>query len=492
MIKYYNKLMLEFSKILMTAFNEQDFVEKLNTLFKEFIGINNINFFVLDYNTGMFRDFVRDWIYIENKEQQKAAFDIFNTFEKNTDNFILNGKEFSLTSEETKIEEIEKNGSFDVNYMYLPLYSPDRVFGFIEVQYQNINQEIVIDKEFFHFIQILIVNISNSINNQIIKKHMAEGLNFYDAMKNIAKIIENQYELEYIIPQIGEMIDRFISSHLIYIFLKEDEKYKLIWPSNCNNTEIINMIENNEQDDTIKISKDNRIGIFPIKGEGDKLGVLVAYSTIGKLSTADIEYLVELTKQSGITIQRANVYSEVLKHATMDALTGLNNRRQFEIRLRQETSQSIRKNTDLCCIMLDIDFFKKVNDTYGHAAGDCVLKGVAEIITKTIREYDIACRYGGEEFFILLPMTKISEAYAVAQRLRANIESTKIDIRDAKVKGIPYLQVTGSIGVNEFHHEQTPEDFYQCADKALYSSKINGRNRVTLYSEELENKTDKE
>ena len=241
----------------------------------------------------------------------------------------------------------------------------------------------------------------------------------------------------------------------------------------------------NEVKNEVIVSKDMRIGVFPIKGEDSNLGALVAYSTIGKLTPNEIDYLVELTKQSGITIQRANVYSEVLKHATLDALTGLNNRRQFEIRLKQETAQSVRKNTDLCGLMLDIDYFKRVNDTYGHAAGDCVIRGIAEIISKTVREYDIACRYGGEEFFVLLPMAKIEDTLAVAQRIRQNIQNTKIDIREAKVKGVPYLQVTASIGINYFDKKVTPEEFYQGADKALYQSKINGRNRVTIYEESM-------
>jgi diguanylate cyclase (GGDEF)-like protein len=143
----------------------------------------------------------------------------------------------------------------------------------------------------------------------------------------------------------------------------------------------------------------------------------------------------------------------------------------------------VRKNTDLCGLMLDIDYFKRVNDTYGHAAGDCVLKGIAEIITNTVREYDIACRYGGEEFFILLPMTNIDDTLIVAQRLRQNIEQSKIDIRSAKVKDIPYLQVTASIGISYFDKNKTPDEFYQSADKALYDSKVNGRNRVTIYKE---------
>ena len=98
-----------------------------------------------------------------------------------------------------------------------------------------------------------------------------------------------------------------------------------------------------------------------------------------KLSQREIDYIDQLTKQSSITIQRANMYAEVLQHATLDALTGMNNRRQFEVRLKQEVAAAKRQQRPLCAIMLDIDFFKKVNDNYGHAVGDEVLKNVAAI-----------------------------------------------------------------------------------------------------------------
>ena len=490
-MKNYSELMLNCTNAIIESINAQDFVDKFLNIFKDFYGIVQMNFFTIDYNTGMFHDFVRDWVYIEDEKTQKAIYDIFNPLQANHDKFIINSRLSSYECDENEIEAIKEEASKDANFAYFPLFSPARTFGFVEVGFAKIDSELEIDQNFFKILHVLVLQISNAIYNHIVKDHMAKALNFYDAMKNIAKIIESQYELEYIVPQIGEMIDRFISSHLIYIFLRDENKeFKLLWPSNCNNSEIFAMLEQVKENITVKISEDNRIGLFPLQGEGNSLGVLVAYSTIGKLSANEIEYLVELTKQSGITLQRANVYSEVLKHATMDALTGLNNRRQFEIRIKQETSQSARKNTDLCCIMLDIDYFKKVNDTYGHAAGDCVLKGIAEIITKTVREYDIACRYGGEEFFILLPMTNIDDAYAVAQRLRQNIQSAKIDIREAKVKNTPFLQVTASIGVNRYNHTDTPEEFYHGADKALYESKVGGRNRVTIFNPE--NQKDKE
>ena len=132
--------------------------------------------------------------------------------------------------------------------------------------------------------------------------------------------------------------------------------------------------------------------------------------------------------------------------------------------------------------MTDIDFFKKINDTYGHIAGDIVLKKVASIIESQLREYDTASRYGGEEFCILLPYTTIEEAKFVAERLRKKVENEKIDISQAYSEQ-KEVQVTISIGVSEFneHTILNPKDLYKKADEALYQAKEQGRNQVVLY-----------
>ena len=212
------------------------------------------------------------------------------------------------------------------------------------------------------------------------------------------------------------------------------------------------------------------------------VGVIAASSNIDKLTQTDIEYLCRLSSQASVTTQRANSYAQALKYATLDALTGLNNRRQFEIRLKQEVANAARNKKTLCCIMLDIDYFKKVNDTWGHSAGDCILKNVAKVVANELREYDIASRYGGEEFCILLPDTKLREATFVAQRLRFAVENTD------EVLGGDTLKVTISVGVSEFEISQakTPQKLHQNADIALYEAKKRGRNRVVVYDSSLE------
>lgn len=337
------------------------------------------------------------------------------------------------------------------------------------------------DSDTKKFVQLAAQFISLKIQNIMLNDKMQRDIDFHETMKNIAKMIETQYELKYIIPIIGEMLDKFFEDYLIYIFLKDENKKfnELSWPNNCKDNIILELVKNLND---AKMSEDNKIYALPLISEGKNVGSVVAKSTAGKISSKDKEYFELLATQIAITINRANVYAEILKHATLDALTGFYNRRQLEERIKQEVSNAKRQHAPLCGIMTDIDFFKGVNDTYGHAVGDLVLKTIAKVIRGQLREYDIAGRYGGEEFSILLPFTKISEAKMVAERLRQTIADKTIDISkinpDSEVKKI---NITMSLGIYEIKEDDNEDDLLRKADKALYQAKNTGRNKVVVY-----------
>lgn len=471
-LNFLNKL----AGILTKKFSPNSSIAAINKLFKTHFSFGKIEFVIWDNNNMVLKDFLMDSKIFDNNEKENTINNIYSSLaQKNGTKFFFNEAEFDCDLQETELYRLTELNSENNTIIY-PLISNNEVFGLMKIT----SEKQDLNKDLFSLLNISSKLISGTIINQILNDQMDISLNFYKAMKDIAKIIESQYELSYIIPLIGEMIDRFMSSHLIYIFIFKDNKYQLVWPNACKDKTVYNLLEKINLKTECIISENSKIGVFPLINEENILGAIVAYSNIEKLLQKDIDYLIQLTRQSGLTIQRANVYAEVLKYATMDALTGLNNRRQFELRLNQEVSNSKRNNMPLCCMMIDVDYFKKVNDTYGHAAGDCVLKNVSEVIKNEIREYDIACRYGGEEFFIILPQTKLAEATSVAQRLRKVIEETKMDIKEASLEGISYLKVTASIGVCEYTNTMTPSAFAQKADKALYEAKTTGRNRVIV------------
>ena len=309
---------------------------------------------------------------------------------------------------------------------------------------------------------------------------MQKNIDFHETMKNIAKIIETQYELNYVIPIIGEMLDKFFADYLTYIFIVDEnaKKETLAWPNACNDQKILQIIK--EERGKI-LSEDKKVYMLPLVSETKKVGFLVVKSTGDEITFKDMDYLEQLSTQIATTINRANVYAEILKHATLDALTGFYNRRQLEERIGQEVANAKRQKAPLCGIMTDIDFFKNVNDTYGHAVGDLVLKTIAKIIRTHLREYDIAGRYGGEEFSILLPFTKIDEAKVVAERLRKAIEEKVIDISKVNSEAEEQnIKVTLSLGVYEMKENDGDEDLLKKADKALYQAKNTGRNKVVV------------
>jgi diguanylate cyclase len=156
--------------------------------------------------------------------------------------------------------------------------------------------------------------------------------------------------------------------------------------------------------------------------------------------------------------------------ARTDSLTGLSNRRAFDDELKRRLNEWDRKRTPLALVLLDIDFFKKFNDAHGHLVGDEVLRTVAKTLRKQAREMDLPCRYGGEEFGIVLPATEIAGACVVAERIRQAVEASVINYADKK------LQVTCSLGVAEVANSDDAAKLIRRADDALYASKKAGRN----------------
>lgn len=164
-----------------------------------------------------------------------------------------------------------------------------------------------------------------------------------------------------------------------------------------------------------------------------------------------------------------------------DPLTGILNRRGFEIRASQTFADQTTLDKGLCLLMLDIDHFKKINDTYGHLFGDKVIRAIAETLKSKVRGDDSVARLGGEEFAVMLPETDISGARTVAEHIRQSIEGGKIRRLDTKeqIGGI-----TISIGVAAYTNGVSVVDLLDQADKALYVSKNTGRNKTSVHGQQ--------
>ena len=455
--------------IICNSDSVENLTEELRSVLADYYDVSEINLLYFDDKINKLKNVIKDFEPAEDYFSEEKMSVLNNIFVKlQTANYVIN--------DDTDLpEDIFEKNEIIAKTISIPMKNNGITIGFIRLKFKN---KPNINEQDFKFFEILSSSLTLKVVNILLSKQLEINSNFYKSMKDIAKIIETQYDFQYIIPLIGEMIDKFVMNHLIYIFIKTEGKYNLFWPSACWNKKVYELIEKLTPVCGVKLSADKKTGAFPLISEGEIMGCIVAHSTIDKLSEEEINYISELTKQASITIERANTYSEILQNATLDALTGLNNRRQFEIRLKEQYAIANRQNTPLCAIMLDIDYFKKFNDTYGHAVGDAVLRTTADVIKKQLREYDIPSRYGGEEFCILLPQTNTDEAKVVAERLRSAVENTGVTVEKTKEP----IKLTISVGLAQLDIKDMPEDLYMKADSALYKAKEDGRNRVVVYS----------
>jgi diguanylate cyclase (GGDEF)-like protein len=171
--------------------------------------------------------------------------------------------------------------------------------------------------------------------------------------------------------------------------------------------------------------------------------------------------------------------AQLSEQANRDPLTGLYNRRYLDSTLARELARCTREGQPLSLMLIDLDHFKLVNDTYGHPAGDAVLKMLAAMLSQQARAGDVACRYGGEEFLLVLPNMPPDIALLRAEQWRAAFAATNV-VFDAC-----HMQATLSVGIASYpDHGSSPEELIRCADRALYRAKLDGRNRVVLFAAE--------
>jgi diguanylate cyclase (GGDEF)-like protein len=212
-------------------------------------------------------------------------------------------------------------------------------------------------------------------------------------------------------------------------------------------------------------------GVAPITFHGQELGVLNVVTTENKNFVHEDMWVLDMLAQyAGIALHNSMIYEQMEEMAMIDPVSGAFSRRYFYDKAEQQLALVKRNETPLSVLMIDIDFFKKVNDKHGHHTGDVVLQQLYQSIEKSIRLSDVCGRYGGEEFAVLLPNVTQKKAVIIAERICKNVERYTSPT------------VTVSIGIASFQSTDTSiEDLLQRADKALYKSKENGRNQVTIY-----------
>ena len=217
---------------------------------------------------------------------------------------------------------------------------------------------------------------------------------------------------------------------------------------------------------------------IPILAQGETLGILHLQATEAAphLESSDLSLKTTFAGQVGLSIANIKLREALRTQSVRDALTGLYNRRYLEEVLEREVRRAARGTQSLGILMIDLDHFKSFNDTYGHDAGDAVLRETGQFLAKGIRAEDFVCRFGGEEFVVLLPTADIEASRARAERLRSKMRELTV-----MYQGKSLGMVTISVGVASFpQHGMSPKELMAAADAALYEAKRGGRDQVAV------------
>ncbi|OGX06057.1 MAG: hypothetical protein A2Z88_02985 [Omnitrophica WOR_2 bacterium GWA2_47_8] len=233
-------------------------------------------------------------------------------------------------------------------------------------------------------------------------------------------------------------------------------------------------------DPLLNILQTPEIIAVPLKAQDMVNGIILADNLYTKkpITDEDLKISEMLANQAGLAIENSRLYEMIVQKSHKDSLTGLWNHGYFQNALAEEIKKAQNNNAHTSLLMIDIDNFKKLNDTLGHQIGDIVLCETAEILKKCARENDHVCRYGGEEFSIVLSQTDKRQAYAIAERIRENFEHYKFKYAATHQD----IHMTVSIGLATFPEDtQIQSELIEKADKAMYIAKVSGKNQTIVY-----------
>ncbi|MBE7711471.1 MAG: diguanylate cyclase [Cyanobacteria bacterium SIG31] len=212
--------------------------------------------------------------------------------------------------------------------------------------------------------------------------------------------------------------------------------------------------------------------MVPLAHKNEHFGCLVLFSPRKEATESELKFLNLFARQIELAITIADLFQVVKEQAVTDGMTGLYNRRYFEEFIKKEAIRATRQNQKFTVVGIDLDHLKKINDIYGHSYGDLAIKTIAEVLKKNNRSIDVAARMGGEEFNLILPGVDSQGGLVVAERIRKSIESMELE----KIG-----KITASLGVGTFgEHAEDVDELLEIVDIAMYESKRNGRNQVSI------------
>jgi diguanylate cyclase (GGDEF)-like protein len=376
----------------------------------------------------------------------------------------------------------------------IPLMVRDEVVGVLDCQSQNLNH---FDKETTDLLTLFSTQASMALQNARLYSLERQRAQQLEAINAIAQQTTAVLDLKELLAKLVTLIQEAFRVSHVSVLLREEEDLVLRahhgsltlrvmeggrMPANAGLCGTALSTGTTVIEDDVR-SVPEYVGFYletasrmciPLVSFGQTLGALVLDSSEPRaFRSADVQPLESVADICATAIQNANYVERVKQLAYLDGLTGIFNRRFFELRIAEEIERSRRFGTGMAVIMVDIDHFKRLNDEFGHLLGDEVLRQVSSIFHQQLRKIDVVCRFGGEEFAILLSQTNSQHAFNVADKLRKLVESWQFP-------GVA-RPVTISAGAATYpDHGVTRDELVKAADAGLYAAKQAGRNRVAV------------
>lgn len=376
----------------------------------------------------------------------------------------------------------------------IPLMVCDEVVGVLDCQSDQVDY---FDHETIELLTLFSTHASIALQNARLYSLERQRARQLEAINTIAQQSTAVMELEDLLARVCSVIQQAFQVSHVSLFLREESDLVMRahqgtltpciapggrfpvdqepWSRVIATSATVIEKDLSAEPDSFRLFKESasRMSI-PLISFGHTLGVLTLHSSErNAFRQSELQSLESVADICANSIQNAHYVERVKQLAYLDGLTGIFNRRFFELRIMEEIERARRFGTGMAVIMADIDQFKRLNDEFGHLLGDEVLRQVSSLFNQQLRKIDVVCRYGGEEFAILLTQTNEKQAAAIAEKLRRLVESFQFP-------GVP-RRVTISAGVAAFPaHGRTRDEMVRAADNGLYAAKLEGRNRVCL------------
>ncbi len=309
---------------------------------------------------------------------------------------------------------------------------------------------------------------------------LIQRISNYQLLGRIVQIAGSTIHEERILPMIVRLAAKFIARGTWDVKLDDTDNAFVEY---VKNNKVPLIIENLSTDNRFysKRARFSSMIAVPVEVNGEFHGIIKGISSrTDEFDEGDLRLLSVLGGLASISLTNARLYQRLQELSITDGLTGLYVQRYFKERLSEELQRSKSHNLALSVALIDVDHFKKFNDNYGHSSGDAVLRQVAHLLRRRLRETDFLCRYGGEEFSLIMLQTCGQEAGVICEEIRKSIESERFYLPIESFQPV-CARLAVSIGIAEFSRaDQTENELIELADAALYRAKKNGRNCVVL------------